>query len=388
VAVTSDVLETDLAADRSSFVVHAAFDAPTTATVTVTLTDAEGGTATYPIPVAVASVGWKPDVQWSGATNPVAREHGTFLFDESTNTAFLMMGSGYAPQGTALGDFWAFDVASSKWTQITPTGDVPPPTASGRAVTIPQTTTAYMFGGYNTDGTTVNNDLYRIDFGGGRLVFTKVMQQSPPSARSLHGLGYDPMTQTFVVFGGYSWDAGPVNDTWTMQLSGTTAQWTQQHLTAGPSPRYGFFYGTDMVAGRFIVFSGAQPPTAESNAVNAAKDTWALDLRATPPAWSMVLDGTEMGSPTGRRNGCFVVNPRGPTLYVFGGTPDELSAAPGLWALDMRPGHEAFTSMTLPAEPIDRASNFGFYNPVTDTVSCGFGNTLVLNLTDLASFGP
>ena len=210
---------------------------------------------------------------------------------------------------------------------------------------------------------------------------------TPPQARELHGFGYDPTTQRFVVFGGFSNAAGvALADTWIMQLSGDTATWTKLDAK-GPTPRYGFFYGTDEVAGRFIVFSGAQMPTSKDS-VNAAQDTWVLDLRADSPTWTRVLDGTEPNHAPGRRNGCMVVDPRGPSLYVFGGTSDAQTTQPGLFALDMRAGHEGFSEISRAGQPPLRSSNFGFYDEKTGAVSCGFGNGLGGLFTDLDAIGP
>jgi len=252
---------------------------------------------------------------------------------------------------------------------------------------MPGTTTAYLFGGYTGDGTLDNGDLYFVDYSGGGLKLTKLTQVAAPPPRELHGFGYDPTTQTFVVFGGFSYANGTAfGDTWTMQLSGNTATWTKLS-GSGPSPRYGFFYGTDEVAGRFIVFSGAQNPKG-TDSINAAQDTWALDLRQAPPAWSQVLDGTEPNHAPGRRNGCFVVDPRGPSLYIFGGTSDGMTTEPGLFALDMRSGLEGFSSIGRPNTPPLRSSDFGFYDSVAGAVSCAFGNSLSGIYTDVATIGP
>src|SRR5439155_7422030 len=123
-------------------------------------------------------------------------------------------------------------------------------------------TTAYVFGGYTGDGSADTGELYRIDYGGGALVFKKLVQVSQPIPRELHGFGYDPQTQRFAVFGGFGYALGKaMSDTWIMQLSsdGLTATWTKLAGTA-PTPRYGFFFGTDEAAGRFFVYSGAQNP--------------------------------------------------------------------------------------------------------------------------------
>lgn len=386
ISFNAGALETIPSDDGATLFLHAGFDAPATDVVHATLDDGRGQTTTYAVDATIAPLGWKPNFSWTTA-GPQAREHGTFLIDEDARTVFLLGGSGYKPQGTPLGDFWKLDLDAQAWTQVTPTGDVPPPLASARAVRMPGTTTAYLFGGYGGDGTVDTGDLYRVEYGGGALAFTKLTQVSPPEPRELHGFGYDPTTQRFVVFGGFSYAEGvALADTWIMQLSGDTATWTKL-AGSGPSPRYGFFYGTDENAGRFVVFSGAQDPTSK-DAINAAQDTWALDLRADAPSWTRVLDGTEANHAPGRRNGCFVVDPRGPSLWIFGGTSDGMNTQPGLFALDMRPGHEGFSLVERPSQPPLRSSNFGFYDAKTGSVSCGFGNSLSGIYTDLGAIGP
>jgi hypothetical protein len=54
----------------------------------------------------------------------------------------------------------------------------------------------------------------------------------------------------------------------------------------------------------------------------------------------------------------------------------------------MRAGHEGFTQITRPSEPVIRSSDFGFYDAKTGAVSCGFGNSTAGLYTDLASIGP
>lgn len=369
----------------TTLTVHAGFDAPGADTITVALDDGHGGTKSYPIAVTIDPIAWKSGLNWT-ANGPVGREHGTFLFDEKTKTVFLIGGSGYQPQGMALDDFWKLDQASGAWTKITPTGDVPMPTASARSVRMPGTTTAYLFGGYTGNGMTDTNDLYRVDFGGGQLVFKKITQTSPPPSRELHAFGFDPMSMRFAVFGGYSNGSGILGDTWIMQLSGDTASWTKLAIT-GPTPRYGFFFGSDEQTGRLFVYSGAQKAKA-GDPINAAQDTWALDMRSDPQAWTQVLDGMEANHPPGRRNGCFVVDPRGPSLYVYGGTSDGMTTQPDLVALDMRAGHEGFSKIDRPNSPVIRSSGFGFYDPNLGTVNCGFGNSTSGVYTDINSIGP
>ena len=51
---------------------------------------------------------------------------------------------------------------------------------------------------------------------------------------------------------------------------------------------------------------------------------------------------------------------------MFGGTPDAMTSAPGLWAFDARPGAETWTELALDGvqevivEPADRTANRQF----------------------------
>jgi len=267
---------------------------------------------------------------------------------------------------------WTLDLNTRAWSVLTPTGDLPPPAASRRAANVPEQKVAWLFGGYDSDSSDTN-DLYRFDYGSAPPRFTKVAQTNAPMGRELHGFGYDPQSDSFVTFGGYSYDGGVLGDTWTMKLAGDTATWSE--LTApGPAPRYGFDYAVDPAQGTFYVWSGAQDPVSASDPINAAQDTWALDLRAAPPSWTRVLDGTEPGAPKGRRNGAFVFDPSGPRLVIFGGTADGKKTVPDLTLLDLRPGKLGWTTTKLANQPPIRSSDFGFYDATRQQIVMGFGN--------------
>ncbi len=128
-----------------------------------------------------------------------------------------------------------------------------------------------------------------------------------------------------------------------------------------------------------IVYSGAQGTAS----VDPAHDTWALDLSVTPPAWRLLDDGSGEGSPPGRRNGCASFDPTGPRLFIFGGTPDAETSAPGFYVFDARPGHEKWTLLEREGEPTVRSSGIGFYDPIGARNFVGFGNTKFAGYNDL-----
>ena len=277
----------------------------------------------------------------------------------------LFGGSGYAPYLDPLNDAWSFNFESETWRAIAQRGDIPDGGASRRVAIVPGAR-AYLFGGYGFRGMP-NAELFRVDFGDGALSFTRMPQENPPSARALHAFVYDDQADRFVLFGGVG--LTPLADTWTMKLDHGTAVWTQHVPVNSPSPRYGFFYGFDVERGRLLLFSGAQGIAS----IDAARDTWVLDVRTDPPTWTLLDEGDLV--PPGRRNGCMALDPSGPRLFVFGGTADGRTTQPGLFVLDARPGQERWTRLELDGEPPLRSSGLGFYDPTTQRTYMGFGNT-------------
>jgi hypothetical protein len=359
--------------DVDALVLHAGYDAASPATVSTT--DASG--RAQEIALKVRPIRWLEPVLW-GAGGPEEREHASVIPDIANRLVLMFGGSGYRPYMSPLGDAWSFDLDHQTWTPLTATGDVPPPGASRRVAMAPGATTAYVFGGYGAQGIP-NNELYRVDFADGALRFTAMPQENPPPRRSLHALVYDEQTNLFALFGGVN--VAPLGDTWTMRIIDGTAVWQEIDPWPAPSPRCGAFSGFDAERGRLLLFSGAQG----TQTIDAAFDTWALDLRTEPPSWSQVCAGQP--APRGRRNGCMVFDPEGPRLFVFGGTDDGHTTQPGLFVLDARAGREAWEVLDLEGQPPLRSSGFGFYDGKTQRIMMGFGNTTQYIFRDWAVLG-
>lgn len=333
-------------------------------TISFTMTDDKGLSAQADLAIDVAPLKWLERKTWTAG--PAAREHGALVVDAEGKRILLFGGSGYSPQGTPLGDSWEFDLDTEAWTQLTTTGDVLPPGGSRRVAQVPNQSIAYLWGGYG-EGFANFDTLYRVDYSDGGAAITELTQNNPPPARSLHGFAYDAQTQRLFAFAGYG--NSILGDLWTGTVEGDTATWTQVSLGAAPSPRYGFFYGVDEAAGRLILFSGAQ---SGSLPLDPARDTWALDLRASEPTWTLLLEGDAV--PPGRRNGCFAMDPLGPRMFVWGGTGDGATTEKSLFAFDARPGKEHWSTLDLDDEPPLRSSGMAAYDPNQDHVWLGFGN--------------
>jgi hypothetical protein len=369
-------LELDI--ENGKLTVHADYTLSGTKTAVAHHVDAGTGQAVdMPIAITVKPLVWKPRNAWT--TGPEGREHGSLLFDPAANTAFLLGGSGYAPAGVPLADTWKLDLATGRWTAWRPGGHPPPAAASRRIAEIPDARMGYLFGGYTQSSDL--NDLYRVAYANGDATFTKLSAHGAPSARELHVFAYDANAKRFVVFGGYGQASNSVlSDTWLLAVNGDTPTWTSVSTPRHPSARYGGFYGMDDANRRLLVWSGAQGV----DSVNAAEDVWALDLGTNPPTWAPIdVPGDKPG---GRRNGCFVFDPRGPRLLVLGGTSDASTTEPGLWFLDTRPGKEHWTRVDVPGAPPLRSSNFGFVDATGD-IYCGFGNDDSQPFRDITAIG-
>lgn len=366
--------------DGKDLVLFAAYDAPKTGKVTL---DADAAHAE--IAVSIATLDWAAPVKWSTGQGPAAREHGTFFEDDDARIAYLLQGSGYSPQNVPLADNWAYSMKDRTWTAWTPTGDVPEPAGSRRSAHAPGKKVHYMFGGYaGAQGDTdASPDLYRVDLGNPAKIFTKLTNaNTPPPGRSLHAVAFDEEDSRFVLFGGYSYTKGLLQDTWIGKVSGDTVTWTE--VTGDhPSARYGTFYAFDAENRKFVVWSGAQKPKG-SDQVNAAQDAWMLDLWKNPPVWSEIPLGDS--APPGRRNGCGVFDQATRRLFVFGGTKDAKKTEQGLYALDLGAKEPRFFPIERDAQPSVRSSGFGFVDKTAGDVYCGFGNDIGLHM-DLNAIG-
>lgn len=381
-AVTPGIDAASIETQDGAFIeLHADYTVSGPAQVDVILDDGKGSAAPVKVQIDVKPIKWLPGQTWMEPAGPEAREHASLIVDEAGGQVFLFGGSGYSPYLEPFADAWRYDLAQGTWSAVTPTGDVPAPGGSRRVAHVPGTNTAYLFGGYGgTQGAASFNDLHRVTIEGQNLSFKLLTQVSPlPPKRSLHAFAYDPATKKFVVFGGAG--TGLLGDTWTMTLEGDTATWTKLSPNPKPSNRYGFFFGLQTDPGRLLVYSGAQG----ANPINPAQDTWAFDFATD--TWALLAEGAAAGVPPGRRNGCFIYDPSGPRLFVFGGTANGMTTEPGLFAFDARPGKEKWAPVSLADEIPLRSSGIGFHDATGGRVFFGFGNTSMAVFRDWGVLG-
>lgn len=368
--------------ETNELVIRASYALGGTIAASVLLDDGQNDAVEYPLQLEIAELAWTDSVSWPVGSAPEAREHGSVVVDDASGSAYVLFGSGYDPYLEGLGDGARFDVASKSWSSVTMTGDVPVAGGSKRFAGERGTGAGYLHGGYVDGGPTGPDTLHRVAAAGDTVSFTEIAQSATrPSARSLHVFAYDPGSDSFVMFGGVG--VGLLGDTWTMRIVDGVAEWTELELDVSPPPSFGAFYGVDEANGRLVLYSGQT-----GSAFRMGEDAWVFDFRSDPPGWTeLQLPGT----PPGRRNGTSVWDPAGEQLFVFGGTSDGMTTQPGLFALDARPGREAWVEVARAGEPELRSSGFGAFvageGPLGGAVWMGFGNSSTGVFRDFSRLG-
>ncbi len=135
---------------------------------------------------------------------------------------------------------------------------------------------------------------------------------APPAIRANGSLNYDSAHNRLIVFGGDTPVGTALNDVWALNLSGLPT-WTNLTTTGpAPDPRSQFGSCYDPASGKLFVFGGL-----DSNSTTETNDLYALDLNASPPAWSMPAQSGDI--PIGRSGAPLALDPVGNRIFLFGG---------------------------------------------------------------------
>lgn len=326
------------------------------------------------IAVTTTAIEFEPLAAWAEGDGPDAREHPAMWIDPSNpDRLFLYGGFSFVPrQLTVVDDLWSYDLVSETWTEVDDDGA--PALASGRHAVIGDT--LYYEGG-RTPNETTPSALVSLDTRAATWSDVAT-RDAPAGGASLHGLV--ARGDQLVSFGGIRGNRLS-SDVWTVDL--VLGAYTSVTLEgAAPSPRYGFFVADDRANDRVVVFSGAQAGT-RANPVNAADDTWVLEL-GEPMRWTMLFDAS--ASPPGRRNGCSALDEAGRRFFVWGGTSNGRTSQPGLWVLDLDRGAERWTYVeTERGDGLVRSSCSAVYDPARRRILFGFGNTTSARYADLVA---
>ncbi|MFK7990794.1 MAG: hypothetical protein AB8I08_32540 [Sandaracinaceae bacterium] len=326
--------------------------------------------------VEVRPLVWEPLDAWDPAVEgPPAREYGSAWVGElaAEEGLFLFGGFHYEPaQFTPANDLWFYGFTSAGWTSVS-SPDAPMVPGARAAEGATPGSLLFHGGGFpSADGSLdTPSAMHRLSFDGETPSwgapahaesapgsYTGAFVRDVRRARWLSVCGADAVVR------GVHCDV----------LAYSEAEGWSEVAVAGESPpgRFGFHYGMDEENDRFVIAAGQ----GEAGPIG---DTWALDLSSEPPRWERLFEDTPE---VRRRNGAFVMDPVGQRLLVWGGTADGRNAVPGLSVLRLVPGHEGWAHIEMPASVVPRASGFGAYDAGGSRALFGLGNGTAIH-TDL-----
>jgi N-acetylneuraminic acid mutarotase len=236
-------------------------------------------------------------------TLPPARSGHSMVYDPSSGRLIMFGGSGDA---ALLNDTWAYDPTANTWNELKPSGTLPP-ARFGQSMTYdPVTHHLIVFGGLEGSGTPLN-DTWAYDPTANSWDELEPSGTLPP-ARSAHSMTYDPVTHRLIVFGGLEGSGTPLNDTWAYDP--TANSWTElKPAGTVPSARDSHSMAYDLTGGRMIMFGG------QSSAGTSLDDTWAYDSAAN--TWTELEPSG--AQPLARAGQVMVYDPASGRLIMFGG---------------------------------------------------------------------
>lgn len=252
---------------------------------------------------------------------PPARSSHSAVYDPVRHRMIVFGGEVGSGPGGDRNDVWALSLSDPMtWTELSPSGPLPPVRASHCAVYDAVGDRMIVVGGSNVVGR--RNDTWALSLAGGGVWSEMLPSGTLPDARQGHASIYDPIRQRIVVFGGFDGTALR-NDTWELSLTGGSA-WSELTPTGGPpSPRYNATARYDPIRDRIVVMGGSGGGQLD--------DTWELSLSGAP-VWAEILpQGTP---PSGRSSHTSVYDVASDRLIVFAGT-DGWTRLNDVWALSL-----------------------------------------------------
>ena len=221
--------------------------------------------------------------------------NGAMAYDQGTGD--LMYFGGYVSQNVDGSDTWTFDGTS--WTLRHPVTS-PPGRIMGLAQDDPVSGNVIMFSGFSEPGQRNYSDTWQWD----GATWTQLHPATSPPPRNSATSFVDQKVNRFFIEGGVT-DAGIASDLWYW----TGSNWQQVSLSTTPSTRYDQIMGYDPASETDVLFGGfnSNPPDFS--------DTWVLTTSSAPSApmgvsalgasgssatvsWSRSIDSGTSGTPS------------------------------------------------------------------------------------------
>lgn len=141
----------------------------------------------------------------------------------------MVISHGFTDAGR-FDDTWAFDLATNRWSNISPSGTRPLKRCLHHAVYDPANSQMLLYGGCASGfGPCPLGDLWSFDLNAN--VWTERTPANRPAARQYYGRSFDTVRSRLVLYGGFG--GGFLNDVWTWNPA--TNVWQQQTAEGAPS---------------------------------------------------------------------------------------------------------------------------------------------------------
>jgi uncharacterized protein (TIGR03437 family) len=221
---------------------------------------------------------------------PPARFGHTTIFDPVRRRLVVFGGQA----GGFFSDVWAYDVAGNAWQQLAPDNAGPSRRYGHSAIYDSARDRMVISHGFTDAGRF--DDTWAFDLASGRW-----QNLSPsgtrPLRRCLHHAVYDARNQQMLLFGGCASGNGPcpLDDLWAFDL--TRNQWTQRSSTPRPAARQWYAMAFDSRRQRLVLFGG-------SGGRGSLNDTWEYDPAAD--AWAQLSPRGETPAARSRHEAAFV----------------------------------------------------------------------------------
>jgi hypothetical protein len=221
---------------------------------------------------------------WHNAqpTNSPPKRYGPTMIYDSDNKVMLLFGGYSFGAGTCGGycsDTWAYNISNNTWFNRHPTGPIFGMYYMQMAYD-PVNHYAVMFGGMNSSSV-YQNKIWLYNYTSN--AWSMRTPSSPPTARYIMNVIWNPINQTVMIFGGYS---GVLNDDiWQYDVEVNT--WFKFNPANRPIARYLAQMTWDQRLGKAFLFGGYSFTSGYLN------DTWTFDPVTT--VWTKVQPANDPG---------------------------------------------------------------------------------------------
>ncbi len=268
-------------------------------------------------------------------SGPQSRHSHSAVFDP-TSGQMIIFGGQVTSSDTDLNDVWVGVATATQddgFSQVVPTGTLPPGRYGHASTYDPNTNRMTVFGGALGNPSPCANDLWILDGanGIGKANWLSITASGTlPAARAYHAAVYDPTTDSMIVFGGSNCSTGYFNDVWVLSSAngeGGTPTWT--HLSPSgtpPAARESASSVYDSVNNIMTIYGG------DAGGAGLG-DTWVLShangTGGTPEWTKLSPSGT---APSARTGQSATYDPSTDRMTVFGGIANGLTLSDS-WVL-------------------------------------------------------